>query len=73
MKRNQKNETKRVENDFEVEQNEINQAGNNKINLRINGFESNNFLDWLPLEILEKIFFYALSQSDYTFAAFFKI
>ena len=39
----------RVENDFELEQNEINQIGNNNINLRINGFESNKFLDWLPL------------------------
>ena len=38
-----------VENDFELEQNEINQIGNNNINLRINGFESNKFLDWLPL------------------------
>ena len=35
----------RVENDFKLEQNEINQIGNNNINLRINGFESNKFLD----------------------------
>ena len=46
----------RVENDSDVEQNEVNQVGNNNINLKRNGFESNNFLDWLPLEILEKIF-----------------
>ena len=39
----------RVENDFKLEQNEINQIGNNNINLRINGFESNKFLDSLPL------------------------
>ena len=49
-----------VENDFNVEQHEINQVGNN-INLRITWFESNNFFDWLALKILEKIFFYALS------------
>ena len=48
-----------IENDFEVEQNEINPVRNNNYNLRINRFESNNFLDWVPL--------LALSQSDYAF------
>ena len=60
-------EFERAEDDFEVEQNEINHAENNNTNLRIKGTESNTLLDWLPLDILEKIFFYALSQSDYTF------
>ena len=56
-------EFQRVENDFKVEQNEINQVRNN-INLRISGYESNN---WSTGDTGKDIF-YVLSQSDYKFS-----